>query len=103
MSDRLDSVMGVHEIGVASYRKTKQNLAPAFSFKGVGVVAVVTGLVNPVWAMIAMISSVTAMLANSFVGRLLRGEARGREPDSRGSSQGTPRRVSIAITRLSNP
>jgi len=75
MSDRLGSVMDAHEIGVTSYRKTKQNLALAFSFNGIGVVAAVTGLVSPVWAMIAMISSVTAVLANSFGGRLLRGQA----------------------------
>ena len=74
MSDRLGSVMDAHEIGVSSYRKTKQNLALAFSFNGIGVAAAVTGLVSPVWAMIAMISSVTAVLANSFGGRLLRGE-----------------------------
>lgn len=75
MSDRLGSVMDAHEIGVSSYRKTKQNLALAFTFNGIGVAAAVTGLVSPVWAMIAMISSVTAVLANSFGGRLLRGEA----------------------------
>ncbi|GBD84897.1 copper-exporting P-type ATPase A [bacterium BMS3Abin02] len=75
MSDRLGSVMDAHRIGVSSYRKTKQNLALAFSFNGIGIVAAVTGLVSPVWAMIAMISSVTAVLANSFGGRLLRGEA----------------------------
>ncbi|GMQ97811.1 MAG: heavy metal translocating P-type ATPase [Acidimicrobiia bacterium] len=75
MSGRLGSVMDAHEIGVSSYRKTKQNLALAFSFNGIGVVAAVTGLVSPVWAMIAMISSVTAVLANSFGGRLLRGES----------------------------
>jgi len=74
MSDQLGSVMDAHDIGISSYRKTKQNLALAFSFNGIGVVAAVTGLVSPVWAMIAMISSVTAVLANSFGGRLLRGE-----------------------------
>jgi heavy metal translocating P-type ATPase len=74
MNDRLGSVMDAHEIGVSSYRKTKQNLALAFGFNGVGVVAAVTGLVSPVWAMIAMISSVTAVLLNSFGGKLLRGE-----------------------------
>jgi len=68
-------VMDAHEIGVSSYRKTKQNLALAFSFNGIGVVAAVTGLVSPVWAMIAMISSVTAVLVNSFGGRLLRRES----------------------------
>ncbi len=75
MSDRLGSVMDAHDIGVSSYRKTKQNLGLAFGFNGIGVVAAVTGLVSPVWAMIAMISSVTAVLANSFGGKLLRGEA----------------------------
>ena len=31
----------------------------------------VTGLVHPVWAMIAMVTSVSAVLLNSFGGRLL--------------------------------
>ena len=74
MSDRLSSVIDAHQIGVSSYRKTQQNLALAFSFNGIGVTAAITGLVSPVWAMIAMISSVTAVLANSFGGQLLRGE-----------------------------
>ena len=66
--------MDAHQIGVASYSKTKQNLLLAFSFNGIGVPAAITGLVSPVWAMIAMITSVTAVLANSFGGRLLRGQ-----------------------------
>ncbi len=74
MNDRLGAVMDAYEVAVASYRKTKQNLALAFSFNGVGVTAAVTGLVSPVWAMVAMISSVTAVLANSFGGRMIRGE-----------------------------
>jgi heavy metal translocating P-type ATPase len=74
MGDRLGAVMDAHQIGVASYRKTKQNLALAFSFNGIGVPAATTGLVSPVWAMVAMITSVTAVLLNSFGGRLLRGQ-----------------------------
>ncbi len=74
MNERLSSVMDAHEIGVSSYRKTRQNLAFAFSFNGIGITAAVTGLVSPVWAMIAMISSVTAVLFNSFGGQLLAGE-----------------------------
>ncbi len=74
MNDRLGAVMDAYDVAVASYRKTKQNLALAFSFNGVGVTAAVTGLVSPVWAMVAMISSVTAVLANSFGGRMIRGE-----------------------------
>ena len=74
MGERLGAVMDAHQIGVASYLKTKQNLLLAFSFNGIGVPAATTGLVSPAWAMIAMITSVTAVLANSFGGRLLRGQ-----------------------------
>ncbi len=74
MGDTLGAVMDAHQIGVNSYRKTKQNLALAFMFNGIGVPTAVTGLVSPVWAMIAMISSVTAVLANSFGGKLIRGQ-----------------------------
>lgn len=74
MGDRLGAVMDAYQIGLSSYRKTKQNLALAFSFNGIGVPAATTGLVSPMWAMVAMISSVTAVLANSFGGQLLRGE-----------------------------
>jgi len=74
MGDRLGGVMDAHEIGAESYRKTRQNLAAAFSFNGVGVAAATTGLVHPVFAMIAMVLSVSAVLANSFAGQLLSGE-----------------------------
>ena len=66
--------MDAYEIGQTSYEKTKQNLVAAFSFNGVGVAAAVTGLVHPVLAMIAMVLSVSVVLANSFAGQLLSGE-----------------------------
>jgi Cu+-exporting ATPase len=72
MGDRLGAVMDAYEIGKGSYRKTKQNLALAFSFNGIGVPAAITGLVHPVWAMVAMVASVSTVLTNSFAGRLLR-------------------------------
>ncbi|MGZ0748434.1 heavy metal translocating P-type ATPase [Haloparvum sp. AD34] len=74
MGDRLGGVMDGFEIGETSYKKTKQNLIAAFSFNGIGVSAAVTGLVHPVFAMIAMIASVSLVLANSFAGQLLSGE-----------------------------
>jgi heavy metal translocating P-type ATPase len=74
MDDRLGGVMDAHAIGRESYRKTRQNLVAAFSFNGVGVAAATTGLVHPVFAMIAMVLSVSAVLANSFAGQLLSGE-----------------------------
>jgi hypothetical protein len=38
------------------------------------VAAATTGLVHPVFAMIAMVLSVSAVLANNFAGQLLSGE-----------------------------
>lgn len=71
MSERLGAVMDAHEIGVRSYAKTRQNLVIAFGFNGIGVPAAATGLVHPIWAMVAMLASVTAVLTNSFAGRLV--------------------------------
>ncbi|MFB6295697.1 MAG: heavy metal translocating P-type ATPase, partial [Halobacteriales archaeon] len=70
VGDRLGGVMDAHGIGAESYRRTRQNLATAFAFNGVGVAAATTGLVH---AMIAMVLSVSAVLANSFAGQLLDG------------------------------
>jgi len=68
---RLGAVLDARQIGAASYRKTVQNLWLAFTFNGIGVPLATTGLVHPSWAMIAMAASVSAVLANSFGGRLL--------------------------------
>ena len=68
---RLAAVADAFQIGKASYRKTVQNLTLAFSFNAIGVPLAVTGLVHPVWAMIAMAASVTTVLTNSFAGKLL--------------------------------
>jgi len=70
MGDRLGAVMDAYEIGRSSYAKTKQNLTLAFAFNGIGVPLAATGLVHPVWAMVAMVASVSTVLANSFGGRL---------------------------------
>ncbi len=70
ISGRLTSVADARDIATDSYRKTKQNLAIAFAFNGVGVPLAITGIVGPVWAMIAMITSVSMVLANSFGARV---------------------------------
>ncbi|MFB6368383.1 MAG: heavy metal translocating P-type ATPase, partial [Gemmatimonadota bacterium] len=67
---RLSGVPDAFEVSRNSYRKTKQNLALAFSFNGIGVPVAATGLLHPVWAMAAMVASVSLVLANSFGGRL---------------------------------
>ncbi|WP_049928260.1 heavy metal translocating P-type ATPase [Halopiger goleimassiliensis] len=74
VGERLGGVVDAYEIGAKSYHKTRQNLLAAFAFNGVGVAAATTGLVHPVFAMIAMVLSVSAVLANSFAGQLLSGE-----------------------------
>ncbi len=71
MGERLYALVETFEIGEHSFRKTKQNLILAFSFNGIGVPLATTGLIYPVWAMVAMVASVTAVLANSFAGRML--------------------------------
>ncbi len=71
IGERLEAVVDTYHIGQNSYRKTVQNLSLAFAFNGIGVPLAVTGLVHPIWAMAAMIASVTAVLTNSFAGQLL--------------------------------
>ncbi len=71
VGERLTAVADAYHIGRSAYRKTAQNLALAFAFNGVGVPLATTGLVHPVWAMIAMAASVSTVLLNSFAGRLI--------------------------------
>jgi Cu+-exporting ATPase len=73
VGDRLGGKVDAYHIGKVSYRKTVQNLILAFTFNGVGVPLAVTGLVHPVWAMIAMVLSVTTVLVNSFGGKIITG------------------------------
>jgi cation transport ATPase len=70
MGARIGAVGEAIGIGAISYRKTVQNLWLAFIFNGIGVPLATTGLVYPSWAMGAMALSVSAVLANSFGGRL---------------------------------
>jgi heavy metal translocating P-type ATPase len=69
MSNRLTSVLVARDISARSYRKTRQNVALAFIFNGLGIPLAATGLLYPVWAMAAMAVSVTAIFANSLWGR----------------------------------
>jgi heavy metal translocating P-type ATPase len=71
VGERLTAVVDAYHIARRAYRKTVQNLTVAFSFNGVGVPLASTGLIAPVWAMAAMAASVTAVLLNSFWGRLV--------------------------------
>jgi len=69
IGNRLSSILTAREISRRSYRKTKQNVVLAFLFNGIGIPAATTGLVYPVWAMVAMAVSVTSIFINSLWGR----------------------------------
>lgn len=73
VGDRLGPVVDGYHISRNSYRKTAQNLILAFAFNGIGIPLATTGLFHPVWAMGAMVASVSTILLNSFGGRLLPG------------------------------
>ncbi len=66
----LYGVLDAYHIARNSFAKTVQNVALAFAFNGLGIPAAMTGLLHPVWAMVAMAASVTTVLLNSFGGRL---------------------------------
>jgi heavy metal translocating P-type ATPase len=67
--DDLRSIITARTISRSSYRRTRQNVGLAFLFNGVGIPLATTGLVYPVWAMVAMALSVTTIFVNSIGGR----------------------------------
>ncbi len=46
-----------------------QNVGLAVMFNGIGIPVAATGLIHPIWAMAAMVLSVTAIFYNSLRGR----------------------------------
>jgi heavy metal translocating P-type ATPase len=69
VGNEVASVLTARDISRRSYRTTRQNVALAFLFNGIGIPAAATGLVYPVWAMVAMALSVTTIFVNSIGGR----------------------------------
>jgi len=69
LSRRLGAVLDAHEVSRYSYRKIVQNVSLAFTFNGLGIPAAATGLVYPIWAMVAMAASVTTIFINSLWSR----------------------------------
>lgn len=67
--DDLTAILEAQQTSRASYRRTRQNVSLAFLFNGIGIPAAATGLVYPVWAMVAMALSVTTIFINSLGGR----------------------------------
>jgi heavy metal translocating P-type ATPase len=69
LSNRLDALPIARHISSHSYGKMVQNVTLAFLFNGIGIPLAATGLIHPVWAMVAMAVSVTAIFFNSLWGR----------------------------------
>ena len=69
LSNRVDALPVAREISRRSYRKMLQNVTLAFMFNGIGIPVAASGLIYPVWAMVAMAVSVTAIFFNSLWGR----------------------------------
>ena len=69
IGQRLTALADAVNIGRTSYRKTAQNITLAFAFNGIGIPLAIMGVVGPAWAMLAMVTSVSTVLANSFLGR----------------------------------
>jgi heavy metal translocating P-type ATPase len=69
LSNRLGALSLALEISRRSYAKMLQNATLAFLFNGIGIPLAATGLIYPVWAMVAMAVSVTAIFFNSLWGR----------------------------------
>ena len=95
---RLAAVPEAIEVGGMSYRKTVQNLWLAFFFNGVGVPVAAAALLHPTWAMAAMAASVSAVLANSFGGRLLRSRAAAPAPLPRAPAADDADRAEVVIS-----
>jgi cation transport ATPase len=97
IGQRLGAVLDARQIGAASYRKTVQNLWLAFLFNGIGVPLATTGWVHPAWAMIAMALSVSAVLANSFGGRLLSQQPNKETPTPQPTVPARFKEISISV------
>ena len=69
LNQQLAAVLDALEISRYSYRKIVQNVVLAFSFNGLGIPLAATGLVHPIWGMVAMAASVTTIFINSLWGR----------------------------------
>ncbi|MHA6804503.1 heavy metal translocating P-type ATPase [Salinifilum ghardaiensis] len=66
LREDVTAVLDAREVSARAYRRTRVNVGLAFTFNGIGIPLATTGLVYPVWAMIAMAASVTSIFVNSI-------------------------------------
>jgi len=65
LGDRLDRVPAVFAVAAGTARRIRENLAWAFVYNGVAIPLAVAGLINPLFAALAMASSSLLVVANS--------------------------------------
>jgi cation transport ATPase len=66
LRDDVAAVLEARQISAHAYGRTRGNVALAFTFNGIGIPLATTGLISPIWAMLAMVASVTAIFINSL-------------------------------------
>lgn len=69
LNRRLGAVLDAYEVSSQSYGKMVRNVCLAFAFNGIGIPLAATGLVYPIWGMVAMAASVTSIFLHSLWGR----------------------------------
>ncbi len=70
VASRLWAVVEAVELARGSYAMTVGNVALGLAFNAAGVLAAISGLIRPVWAMAAMAASVGTVLVRSSYGRV---------------------------------
>jgi P-type Cu+ transporter len=66
LREEVRAVLDARQISARAYQRTRTNVGLAFTFNGLGIPLASTGLISPVWAMVAMAMSVTTIFLNSF-------------------------------------
>ncbi len=66
VSDRFDRLVDLFRLSRRMYGRTRTNLFVAFIYNGLGIPLAALGLIQPYWAMIFMVLSVTSLLINSL-------------------------------------
>ncbi len=70
--EKLSTILLSHGLASTSYNMTVRNVFLALSFNGVGILAAVSGLLHPVWAMLAMALSLSTVLAHTLFSRIVK-------------------------------
>lgn len=93
--DNLNALPELLTLAAKTRRTIRQNLAWAFAYNSIGVVLAMNGLLNPIWAAIAMVGSSLFVVSNSL--RLANDEPTGQMQQSVTATD-TPRRIAGAAS-----